>query len=47
MEKHGLKNDPDGVPHDVDPEAFGSLNQLLEDAFKQNTDKPFSVCMDR
>ena len=47
MEKHWLKNYPDGVAHKIDPEPFGSLNQLIEDSFKKNADKPFSVCMDR
>ena len=47
MEKHWLKNYPDGVAHEIDPEPFGSLNQLLEDAFKKNAATPFSVCMDR
>jgi long-chain acyl-CoA synthetase len=47
VEKHWLKNYPDGVPHEIDPEPFGSLNQLLEDSFKKNAAKPFSVCMDR
>ena len=47
MNRHWLKSYPDGVAHDIDPEQFQSLNQLLEDAFKKNADKPFSVCMDR
>lgn len=47
MDRHWLKNYPDGVAHEIDPESFGSLNQLLEDSFKKNAAKPFSVCMDR
>ena len=47
MEKPWLKSYPEGVPHDVAPEQFRSLNQLLEDSFKKNAAKPFSVCMDR
>ena len=47
MEKHWLKNYPEGVAHEINPEPFGSLNQLLEDSFKKNGAKPFSVCMDR
>ncbi len=47
MNRHWLKSYPDGVAHDIDPEQFYSLNQLLEDSFKKNADKPFSVCMDR
>ena len=47
MEKPWLKSYPEGVAHDVVPEQFRSLNQLLEDSFKKNAAKPFSVCMDR
>lgn len=47
MEKPWLKSYPEGVAHDVNPEQFRSLNQLLEDSFKKNASKPFSVCMDR
>lgn len=47
MEKPWLKSYPEGVAHDVEPEQFRSLNQLLEDSFKKNASKPFSVCMDR
>ncbi len=47
MDKFWLKSYPEGVPHTVDPEQFRSLNQLLEDSFKKNATRPFSVCMDR
>jgi len=47
MDKFWLKSYPPGVPHTVNPEAFRSLNHLLEDAFKANAKRPFSVCMDR
>ena len=47
MDKFWLKSYPEGVPHTVDPEQFRSLNQLLEDSFKKNASRPFSVCMDR
>lgn len=47
MDKFWLKSYPEGVPHDIDPEQFRSLNQLLEDSFKKNAARPFSVCMDR
>jgi long-chain acyl-CoA synthetase len=47
MDKFWLKSYPEGVPHDVHPEQFRSLNQLLEDSFKRNASKPFSVCMER
>jgi len=47
MEKHWLKNYPDGVPHEVLPEQYRSLTQLLEESFKKNASRPFSVCMER
>jgi acyl-CoA synthetase (AMP-forming)/AMP-acid ligase II len=47
MNKHWLKSYPDGVAHEIDTEQFRSLNQLLEDSFKKNASRPFSVCMDR
>lgn len=47
MDKHWLKSYPDGVAHEIDPEQFRSLNQLLEESFKNNASKPFAVCMDR
>ena len=46
MNKLWLASYPEGVAHDVDTEQFSSLNQLLEDSFKKNAAKPFSVCMD-
>ena len=46
MDKHWLKSYPEGVPHEIDPEQFTSLNQLLEDSFRKNASQPFSVCMD-
>lgn len=47
MDKFWLKSYPEGVPHDIDPGQFRSLNQLLEDSFRKNASRPFSVCMDR
>jgi len=47
MNKHWLKSYPDGVAHEIDTGQFRSLNQLLEDSFKKNASRPFSVCMDR
>lgn len=47
QERIWLKSYPAGVVHDIDPEQFGSLAQLLEESFKQNASNPFSVCMDR
>lgn len=42
-----LKNYPADVPHEVHPEQYRSLTHLLEEAFTQHADLPFSVCMDR
>ena len=47
MNKPWLQSYPEGVAHTVDTEQFSSLNQLLEDSFRKNASKPFSVCMDR
>ena len=47
MNRYWLKSYPEGVAHDVDPEQFQSLNQLLEESFKKNASRPFSVCMDQ
>ncbi|MCU0930480.1 MAG: AMP-binding protein [Serpentinimonas sp.] len=46
MEKIWLKNYPPGVPHEIDPGEYRSLNELLESAFKRNANSPVSVCMD-
>jgi long-chain acyl-CoA synthetase len=42
-----LKSYPEGVPHDVRPEQYHSISQLLEESFKRNASSPYSVCMDR
>jgi long-chain acyl-CoA synthetase len=47
MNKYWLKSYPDGVPHDIHPEQYRSLTQLLEESFKKNASRPFSVCMER
>ena len=47
MEKCWLKSYPDGVAHDIDVHQFTSLAQVLNTSFKQNADKPYSVCMER
>lgn len=38
---------PEGVPHVVDPQRYGSLTELLEESFRKNAARPFSVCMER
>ncbi|MGV0960371.1 MAG: AMP-binding protein [Limnohabitans sp.] len=47
MERIWLKNYPAGVPHDVDPDQYSSLTHLLERAFRDHGDSPFSVCMNQ
>lgn len=47
MDKYWLKSYPEGVPHDIQPEQYRSLTQLLEESFKKNAARPFSVCMER
>jgi long-chain acyl-CoA synthetase len=47
MERIWLKNYPPGVPQDIDTEQYNSLTDLLETAFRQHGDSPFSVCMNR
>ena len=45
--KHWLKHYPAGVPHEVDPDQYRSLTQLLEESFRKYASRPFSVCMER
>ena len=45
--KPWLASYPEGVPHDVDPDQYTSLTQLLEESFRKNAARPFSVCMER
>ncbi|MEP6823363.1 MAG: AMP-binding protein [Ramlibacter sp.] len=47
MDKYWLKNYPEGVPHEIRPEQYRSLTQLLEESFRKNAAKPFSVCMEQ
>ena len=47
MDRIWLKNYPAGVAHDVDPEEYGSLTELMERAFREHGENPFSVCMNR
>ena len=47
MDKIWLESYPQGVPHEVNPEQYRSLTQMLEESFKKNASFPFSVCMER
>lgn len=42
-----LDSYPAGVPHDIDPSQYRSVNELLEASFKRNAKEPVTVCMDR
>ena len=42
-----LQHYPPGVPSTIDPGQYQSLAQLLEDSFRKNAARPFSVCMGR
>src|SRR3954464_3683148 len=46
MEKHWLKNYAEGVPAEIDAGQYRSLTQLLEESFRKNASRPFSVCME-
>jgi long-chain acyl-CoA synthetase len=47
QERHWLASYPAGVPHDIHPEQYRSLAQLLEESFKKYASNPVSVCFDR
>ena len=47
MDKFWLKSYPEDVPQEVDPGQYRSLPHLLEESFRKNAARPFSVCMDR
>ena len=47
MERIWLKNYPPGVPHEIDTTQYKSLTDLLERAFREHGNNPFSVCMNR
>jgi acyl-CoA synthetase (AMP-forming)/AMP-acid ligase II len=47
MDKPWLASYPAGVVHDIDVTQYHSLTELLEESFRRNKDRPFSVCMDR
>ena len=45
--KPWLKHYPPGVPHDIDPSAYASLADLLEESFRVHAASPVTVCMER
>jgi long-chain acyl-CoA synthetase len=47
MDNPWLASYPPEVPHEIDLAQYRSLTQLLEESFRKNAKKPFSVCMER
>lgn len=47
QQKPWLKNYPPGVPHEVRPEQYASLTQMLEESFRRHAERPVSVCFER
>ena len=47
MERFWLKNYPDGVPADIDPEQFPSLIEMFEESFAKFGDRKAAICMDK
>ena len=47
MDRFWLKSYPDGVPADIDPAAYPSLNALIDESLARHRSKPAYVCMDR
>jgi acyl-CoA synthetase (AMP-forming)/AMP-acid ligase II len=47
MDKPWLASYPPDVPHEIRPEQYRSLTQVLEESFRKNASKPFAVCMER
>ncbi len=47
QERIWLSSYPPGIAHDIHPEQYHSLSQLIEESFKRNAANPFSVCMDQ
>jgi long-chain acyl-CoA synthetase len=47
MDKYWLQSYPKGVPHEIEPEQYRSLTELLEESFRKNASRPFSVCMEQ
>jgi len=47
MTRPWLSHYPSGVAHDVDPDQYRSLTELLEEAFRRHKQEPATVCMER
>ena len=47
MDRIWLQNYPAKVKHEINPNEYSSLTDLLNQAFERHADNPFSVCMER
>jgi len=47
MDRFWLKSYPDGVPAEIDPGAYPSLNALIDESLARHRARPAYVCMDR
>ena len=47
MDKPWLRSYPAGMPHEIDTSQYRSVGHLLEESFRKNAARPFSVCMDQ
>ena len=47
MERFWLKSYPAGVPAEIDPAAYPSLNALIDESLALHRNRPAYVCMDR
>ena len=47
MDKFWLASYPAGVPAEIDPSRYGSLVQLLDEAFVKHADRKAYACMDK
>ncbi|MBU6437249.1 MAG: AMP-binding protein, partial [Betaproteobacteria bacterium] len=47
MEKLWYKSYPKGMPHEIDPDQYASLNALFDEAFRKHAGSNYAVCMDR
>ena len=47
MDRHWLKSYPAGVPAEIDPSRYASLNAVMDESFERFRDRSAYVCMDR
>jgi long-chain acyl-CoA synthetase len=47
VDRFWLKSYPAGVPADIDPAAYSSLNALIDESLAAHRSKPAYICMDR